>query len=257
LGTLVAVTTVVGMLAIVVVSATGGGGAARAAHPSVRVPAAPTAPSTTTTTLPPGSTYIAQAVGAQVHVYSGPSVPTPAETLPNPWPLNDDPSLPVQQDFLIEAQQPGWVEVLLPERPNGKRGWIPASEVTVVSNEYHIEVSRFFHQITVYKGAQIAYQGPVAVGAPATPTPTGLYYLRVLLRSPDPNSAYGPYAYGLSAHSDALTTFDGGDAEIGLHGNDDASALGQSVSHGCVRMDNAAITQLSTILPLGTPITIS
>ncbi|HWG72514.1 MAG TPA: L,D-transpeptidase, partial [Acidimicrobiales bacterium] len=76
------------------------------------------------------------------------------------------------------------------------------------------------------------------------------------LRSTEPASVYGPFAYGLSAHSDALTTFDGGDAEIGIHGNDDAAVLGQSVTHGCVRMDNAEITKLSKILPLGTPVKI-
>ena len=88
----------------------------------------------------------------------------------------------------------------------------------------------------------------------ATPTPTGRYYLRVLIKAPDPTTVYGPYAYGLSSHSDALETFDGGDAEIGIHGNNDASVLGHDVTHGCVRMDNAAITMLSTKLPLGTPV---
>ena len=94
------------------------------------------------------------------------------------------------------------------------------------------------------------------MGAPDTPTPTGRFYLYVLLESPDPTGPYGPYAYGLSSHSDALATFDGGDAEIGIHGNADASVLGSSVSHGCVRMDNDAITNLSKVLPLGTPVDI-
>jgi hypothetical protein len=76
------------------------------------------------------------------------------------------------------------------------------------------------------------------------------------MRSPDPNSVYGPFAYGLSAHSDVLQNFDGGDAEVGVHGNNDASVLGKSVTHGCVRIDNDEITQLSKILPLGTPVDI-
>ena len=62
------------------------------------------------------------------------------------------------------------------------------------------------------------YTGPVAVGATdpplpdvgkPTPTPTGEYYLRVLLQAPDPNTVYGPYAYGLSSHSETLDTFAG------------------------------------------------
>jgi lipoprotein-anchoring transpeptidase ErfK/SrfK len=77
------------------------------------------------------------------------------------------------------------------------------------------------------------------------------------LETADPKSIYGPFAYGLSAHSEVLTQFDGGDAEVGIHGNNDASVLGTSVTHGCVRIDNAEITALSKVLPLGTPVVIT
>ncbi|WP_295854718.1 L,D-transpeptidase [uncultured Microbacterium sp.] len=33
--------------------------------------------------------------------------------------------------------------------------------------------------------------------------------------------------------------------------------MGQSASHGCIRLSNADITELANLLPLGTPITIS
>jgi lipoprotein-anchoring transpeptidase ErfK/SrfK len=128
---------------------------------------------------------------------------------------------------------------------------------TVTPNPFHIDVSISAHTITVTNANAVVYTGPVAVGAPDTPTPTGTFYLYVLLQAPDPSGPYGPYAYGLSSHSDALATFAGGDAEIGIHGNDDASALGQSVSHGCIRIDNAAITQLAKQLPLGTPVNVN
>ena len=88
-------------------------------------------------------------------------------------------------------------------------------------------------------------------------TPVGFFYTRVLLQTTDPTSVYGPRAYGLSAHSNALTQFDGGDAEIGLHGDNDASVLGQSVTHGCVGMPNTEISALAAVLTLGTPIQIS
>jgi lipoprotein-anchoring transpeptidase ErfK/SrfK len=90
-----------------------------------------------------------------------------------------------------------------------------------------------------------------------TPTPTGEYYLRVLLQTPDPTSVYGPYAYGLSSHSETLDSFAGGDAEVGIHGNNDASVLGKNVTHGCIRMDNDAITMLAKQLPLGTPVSVN
>jgi lipoprotein-anchoring transpeptidase ErfK/SrfK len=58
-------------------------------------------------------------------------------------------------------------------------------------------------------------------------------------------------------HPAGLPTCAGGDAALGVHGNNDASVLGHDVTHGCIRMSNAKITYLAGILPLGTPVTIS
>ena len=187
--------------------------------------------------------------------------------LDNPWVVDpDEPGATVPQVFLVKDQDPAapgaeeppdeWVEVLLPVRPNGSTGWVRRAEVTLAPNPYRIEVELAAHRITVTNADSILYQGSVAAGAADTPTPTGTYYLRVLLQAPDPNTVYGPFAYGLSSHSDALETFNGGDGEIGIHGNNDASVLGQDVTHGCVRIDNTAITALASQLPLGTPVDI-
>jgi lipoprotein-anchoring transpeptidase ErfK/SrfK len=238
----------------------GGGGATLGKRPTTTTHAA------TTTTVPSTISYVATAKSnvTKVAVYDTPGAPNPSHELDNPWLV--DPSVPtstVTQVFLVKAQRPDWVQVLLPVRPNGSTGWIKASDVTITPNPYKIVVKLGAHTITVSKDKQVLYQGPVAIGATnpplpdagkPTPTPTGQYYLRVLIQAPDPTTVYGPFAYGLSSHSDALDTFNGGDAEIGIHGNNDASVLGKSVTHGCIRMDNSAITMLSKTLPLGTPV---
>ncbi len=87
------------------------------------------------------------------------------------------------------------------------------------------------------------------------PNPLGLFYLTELLAPT--NSGYGPYAYGLSAFSDVLTSFGGGPGQIGLHGTADAASIGHSVSHGCIRLTNTDITTLAKLLPLGTPVHIT
>jgi lipoprotein-anchoring transpeptidase ErfK/SrfK len=241
-----------------VVAGCGGGGSATLGTQVV--------PTSTTTAVPqatkpvgPPVAYDAQAKVANLAIYSSPTTAQPQQTVPNPWVV--DPNYPdqtVPQVFLVKEQRSdGWVQVLLPVRPNGSTGWVHASDVTITPNPYHVVVSLGAHQITVTGGSGLVYQGAVAVGAPSTPTPTGQYYIRVLEKAIDPTTVYGPYAYGLSSHSDALTTFDGGDAEIGIHGNNDASVLGTNVTHGCVRMDNDAITMLSKLLPLGTPVDIN
>jgi len=226
-------------------------------RPSLGGKSAPTT-AAPTTTLPPGVSVVAQATAPQVLVYDAPGAPAPAKTLPNPWLLNGEADKAIPQAFLVEEQRPdGWLRILLPERPNGSSGWIRQSDVTLTHNPYHLQVSLNAHTITVFQATSVLYEGPVAIGAPSTPTPPGKYYVRVLLQTPDPKSVYGPYAYGLSAHSEVLTEFSGGDAEVGVHGNNDASVLGKNVTHGCVRMDNDQITKLSKVLPLGTPVEIA
>ena len=206
-----------------------------------------------------GVSYVAQAAGPRLSVYSQPGALTPALTVDNPWradPARPDTSVP--QVFLVEAQRDnGWIRVRLPIRPNGSSGWVRSADVTISPVAYRLTIQLSAHRLTVLDRGQVTYTGTVAVGAPSTPTPTGHYYIRVLIKAPNPNTVYGPYAYGLSSHSNTLNTFDGADAEIGIHGNDNPAVLGTNVTHGCIRIDNTEITQLANTLPLGTPVDIT
>ncbi len=224
--------------------------------------------STTVTTAAPLAAYrswIATARVPTVAVYDNPDAPEPSVRLDSPWVVDpEQSSATVPQVFLVvgsrdaEGARPSGdrIEVLLPVRPNGKTGWVRAADVDLASTTFRIRIELASHLITVSDAGRVVYRGPIAAGAPDTPTPVGDYYLRVLIRASDRSAAYGPFAYGLSSHSDALASFNGGDAEIGIHGNDDASALGRDVTHGCVRIENPAITDLARLLPLGTPVQI-
>jgi lipoprotein-anchoring transpeptidase ErfK/SrfK len=241
-------------------TACGGGGSATLGKKTGSQAAPTTTLETAPTALDPPAGYSQAATAklASLNVYPSPTAAQPSMTLPNPWVV--DPNFPnqtVPQVFLVKSRRTdGWVEVLLPVRPNNSTGWVRASDVSIVDNPYHVKVELGARRITITNLDQVVYTGAVAVGAPATPTPTGQFSIRVLVRAIDPNTVYGPFAYGLSSHSETLETFNGGDAEIGIHGNNDASVLGSNVTHGCVRMDNDAITKLTRQLPLGTPVDI-
>lgn len=159
--------------------------------------------------------------------------------------------------FQVLSERQGWVEVLLPIRPNGSRGWLPRSSVELATNPYRIEIDVDTHRLTLWDGGKVRMQAPVAIGTGATPTPIGDFYLTELLQPPDPTGPYGTYAYGLSGYSETLHSFNGGDGVIGLHGTNDPASLGTDVSHGCVRLANETIAELVRILPLGTPVSIS
>jgi lipoprotein-anchoring transpeptidase ErfK/SrfK len=98
---------------------------------------------------------------------------------------------------------------------------------------------------------------PVTVGGPDTPTPTGRFFITVKLKPPAiSRRAYGAFALGLSGYSNVYDQFGTGDGQIALHGTLQPGSIGRTVSHGCVRLNNQAITKLATDLPLGTPVMI-
>jgi len=69
------------------------------------------------------------------------------------------------------------------------------------------------------------------------------------------NIVIPPYGTNQRKYSDVLGTHrlylgDG----YGLHGTNNPASIGQSVSHGCIRLRNEDIAQLYEMVPLGTPV---
>jgi hypothetical protein len=159
-----------------------------------------------------------------------------------------------QRAFLVRGTRRNWVHVYLPTRPNGSLGWVRRRAVRLYTDGYRLVVRLRAHRLQLWSERRLLATYPVAIGRPSTPTPRGLYYIVELLRPTDPGGSYGPYSFGLSAHSNVLQTFAGGDGRVGLHGTNEPGLVGSSVSHGCIRLRNAAVRRLAKILPLGTPV---
>lgn len=197
---------------------------------------------------------VAVAKVSSLPVYASPNGPLTHE-LPNPDPTNYN-----QPQVLLveETQGTDWMKVSLPIPPNGQTGWVKSSQVTTQPNDYRVDIARGAHQLRVYKDDELQKTYPIAVGTADTPTPGGVYFIKVLLKPPNPNGDYGPYAYGLSGYSSVLTNFDGGNGVIGMHGTDQPQVIGHDASHGCIRLRNADITDLVQRfdLKLGTPVRI-
>jgi L,D-transpeptidase catalytic domain len=163
-----------------------------------------------------------------------------------------------RQRLLVLQDRQEWLQVALPGRPRGRTGWLRAGDADLSATDWRLRVSLGTRRLTVLRGGMVYGEHPVAVGTAATPTPKGLFYLTDLLAPPDPDGAYGPYAFGLSAYSDVVTSFGrGGRGQIGLHGTSARASIGQAVSNGCLRLDNETITALARELPLGTPFEIT
>jgi lipoprotein-anchoring transpeptidase ErfK/SrfK len=159
-----------------------------------------------------------------------------------------------QRAFLVRGTRGNWVHVYLPSRPNGSLGWVRTRAVKMYDNRYRIVVRLRAHKLQLWRKRHLLATYRVATGTTSTPTPRGLYYIVELLQPSNPGGSYGPYSFGLSAHSNVLKTFAGGDGRVGLHGTNEPGLIGSSVSHGCIRLRNAAVRRLARILPLGTPV---
>lgn len=198
----------------------------------------------------PPPSIVAQSKVPSIPVFESPGAPTAKLKLSNP---NEDGAPRV---FLVKARQSDWLQVLLPVRPNGSKGWIRQNDVMLGQNPFRVKIELGAHRITVWNGDKVVTEEPVGVGKGNSPTPGGEYYITELLRPPDPSGLYGPFAFGLSGFSDVYQSFAGGPGFLGLHGTNDPQGLGTDVSAGCIRMSNDGITRLSSMLPLGSPVEI-
>jgi lipoprotein-anchoring transpeptidase ErfK/SrfK len=148
-----------------------------------------------------------------------------------------------------------WVHASLAVLPDGQTGWIPRSALggwTFVDTR--VVVDRADLTLTLYRAGREVFRTPVGIGKPSTPTPTGQFYVRDRLTayaSPE----YGPLAFGTSARSPYETDWPAG-GFIGIHGTDEPGLIPGRVSHGCIRLRNAAILKLGKLMPVGTPVTI-
>ena len=146
-----------------------------------------------------------------------------------------------------------WVRVQLPKRPNGSQGWISESALDLRQSRTWIRVRIATRTVQVFRnGKRIASFG-AAVGTGGTPTPTGVF----AIHDPVPTSGQlGPYIFVLTAHSNVLRTFAGGNGVVGIHGWPASNVLGKAVSHGCVRMSRAGAKALARYAQPGTPVEI-
>ena len=156
--------------------------------------------------------------------------------------------------LLVVGRHDDLLEVALPTRPNGSTGFIAADGVEVRQVDLAVEIDLAARTLVVTDGDDTVVATTVAIGAPDTPTPTGEFYVTDKLATEDPDGPYGPFALGLSAHSDVLTEFAGGDGQVGIHGTSTPASIGQPVSNGCIRVPNDVATALNDLLPLGTPV---
>ena len=120
--------------------------------------------------------------------------------------------------------------VLIPGFPN--RNSLP----------YQIEISTNNRWLRLLKGGVLQKQYPIAVGRMLHNTPIGEFI--IINKAPNPGGPFGTMWMSLSKE------------HYGIHGTNDPSSIGKSVSRGCIRMHNHDVEELASIIPIGTPVII-
>jgi lipoprotein-anchoring transpeptidase ErfK/SrfK len=147
------------------------------------------------------------------------------------------------------AEQPGWVEVLLPSRPNSSAGWVTDTALDRAVTPYLIRVHLRSLNMELFKGGQRLGSWTVGTGKEAHPTPPGRTFL--LGSFSDSTQRYSPVILPLGTHSTTLDSFGGGPGTVAIHTWPTANVFGTRSSDGCIRVPSDALHQLIQV-PLGT-----
>jgi lipoprotein-anchoring transpeptidase ErfK/SrfK len=149
----------------------------------------------------------------------------------------------------VIAQQPGWLQVLLPSRPNSSTGWVTETALDRAVTPYLIRVHLRSLSMELFEGGQRLGTWTVGIGKESAPTPAGRTFL--LGSFSDTAQRYSSVILPLGTHSPTLNSFGGGPGTVAIHTWPTANVFGTRSSDGCIRVPQDALHRLIQV-PLGT-----
>jgi lipoprotein-anchoring transpeptidase ErfK/SrfK len=114
-----------------------------------------------------------------------------------------------------------------------------------------IVISIADRKLALVEDGRVVKVYPAAVGADATPSPTGTF--KIITRVPNP-TWYGPHHQIVPpGKSNPLGTRWMGLSHkgYGIHGTNNQNSVGHNVSHGCIRMRKADVEELFKMVDVG------
>jgi hypothetical protein len=157
----------------------------------------------------------------------------------------------------VVAVRGDWLEVGSEELPNGHYGWVERGrDVSVRTDAWTLHALLSRHLLFVLHRGRVVRRIPVAIGSPASPTPTGRYAVSEKLSGARFGAVYGCCILGLTAHQPHPPAgwSTGVAYYVAIHGG---SGIGADVSAGCLHANEPDLRYLMRTIPLGTAIRIS
>jgi lipoprotein-anchoring transpeptidase ErfK/SrfK len=155
----------------------------------------------------------------------------------------------------VAARKPGWVLVRTSIEKHHV-GWLPLNAGHLFEEPRSIVIELSKHKLMVFHRGKLTDTYKVAIGTPATPTPTGKFAVTDRLTTGNSQSDYGCCILALTAHQPKIAQGWGGGDRVAVHATPHEWTIGKAISHGCVRASNAALKQLMRHARLGMPVTI-
>ena len=156
----------------------------------------------------------------------------------------------------VTIRRGNWLAVISERLPNTVLGWVPRTRVSLLRIAWSIDVSLSRHVLEVRHDGQLVRRVRVAIGAPASPTPSGRYVITDHLNGTKYGSVFGCCILVLSGHQphppkgfDPTT-----DWRLAIHGG---AGIGSAVSAGCLHARDSDLRMLMRLTPLGTPVVVT
>jgi lipoprotein-anchoring transpeptidase ErfK/SrfK len=218
--------------------------AAGEVNPAGELPASSTY--TTVDGAPQDNAVDARTDGVVVH----PIRETPVHDAPNGRAVARMETTQIGDTWLpVIGEAPGWVQVLLPSKPNGSTGWLRSEDVERANTPYLINVHLESKKLQLFRDDKVVGEWTVGIGKESAPTPAGRTFLLGAFK--DAKQSYSPVILPLGTHSPTHDTFGGGPGTVAIHTWPTDDVYGTETSDGCIRVPPDALDQLTEV-PLGT-----
>jgi hypothetical protein len=155
----------------------------------------------------------------------------------------------------VAARKPGWVLVRTSIEKHHV-GWLPVGAGRLFEEPRSIVISLHRHKLMLFHRGKLTDTYNVAIGMPATPTPTGKFAITDRLTTGNTQDDYGCCILALTGHQPKILQGWGGGDRVAIHATPHEWTIGKAISHGCVRASNAALRQLMGKVRLGMPVTV-
>jgi lipoprotein-anchoring transpeptidase ErfK/SrfK len=152
----------------------------------------------------------------------------------------------------VVARRGDWLGVLSDHMPNSRAAWIPAASAELEHEPYRLDVDLSARRLTVRREGRVVRRIAVAIGAPATPTPTGRFAVTDALAIGPESPEYGCCALALSGRQSRLPAGWSMSDRLAIHGTPNEAEVGAAVSNGCLHARRADMHWLLRRIDAGT-----